>query len=252
MEQILEPEKNVTFLGKKVKGITGSTLKIIAIICMLIDHTAATLLEPYMYQNFNDKIYMLYNILRGIGRLGFPIFCFLLIEGFIYTRSKVKYVIRLGIFALISEVPFDLALFGSLHDNSHQNVFFTLFIGMVVIIIIDKLLSVNSIHKIVRYLLCIAIAFLGMYLAKLLKTDYDMLGVITIVIMCFLRNNKTAEMYGGCMTLTCGTLFEAYAFFALIPTALYNGKRGLRIKYFFYIFYPAHLLILAGIAKLLY
>lgn len=261
-------EKKVTFLGKKVKGISGSTIKLIAIITMFIDHTAATILDAIVrkqlqyeqahnilnengyYPVYDSTIMRVDNIMRAIGRIAFPLFCFLLIEGFIHTRSRVKYMIRLALFAIISEVPFDLAFNQKVMDNSYQNVFFTLFLGFATITVIDAIIQKCKQHTVLKVILSIAIVAVGCILAILLKTDYDMSGVITIFIMYLLRKYKTATIYGGCMSLTLFNLFEAYAFVDIIPVALYNGTRGLKMKYFFYIFYPAHLLLLFGICKL--
>lgn len=136
-------------IGKKSNGITGSTLKIIAIIAMLLDHTAATIInrifivkgldriDPNNLQvleeffSENSTLMLTYGFMRLIGRLAFPIFCFLLIEGFVHTSNRMRYAIRLAIFALISEIPFDFAFYGSFY-NKHQNVFFTLLIGLLV------------------------------------------------------------------------------------------------------------------------
>lgn len=136
-------------------GITGSTLKIIAIVCMLIDHIGAVILERYLYANglsyktmqmmveggFGNlqKVVIADLILRLIGRLAFPIFCFLLVEGFYYTSNRAKYVLRLFLFALISEVPFDFAFKNSWLEFSYQNVFFTLTIGLLTIWGIDEI-----------------------------------------------------------------------------------------------------------------
>lgn len=130
------------------KGLSGSTIKLIAIIAMLIDHTAATILERMMMRAgyglvISDNslmpawiakhplLYFSYIAMRLIGRFGFPIFCFLLVEGFLHTRSRVKYALRLFLFALISEIPFDLAFRGEWFYTKYQNVFFTLFIGLI-------------------------------------------------------------------------------------------------------------------------
>lgn len=130
------------------KGLSGSTIKLIAIIAMLIDHTAATILERMMMRAgytlvMSDNrlmsawiaghplLYYSYITMRLIGRFGFPIFCFLLVEGFVHTRNRVKYALRLFLFALISEIPFDLAVHGEWFYTQYQNVFFTLFIGLI-------------------------------------------------------------------------------------------------------------------------
>lgn len=130
------------------KGLSGSTIKLIAIIAMLIDHTAATILERMMMRagyalaTLNNSLmstwiakhpllYFSYMVMRLIGRFGFPIFCFLLVEGFLHTHNRVKYALRLFLFALISEIPFDLAFRGKWFYTKYQNVFFTLFIGLI-------------------------------------------------------------------------------------------------------------------------
>ena len=92
------------------RGISGSTLKIIAIITMLIDHIGAVVIAPVMIQRsgnlyMEDDLYGIYSLLRTIGRIAFPIFCFLLVEGFVHTRNVKRYAIRLGLFAIISEIP---------------------------------------------------------------------------------------------------------------------------------------------------
>lgn len=267
---------NVTFLGHQVRGISGSTIKIIAIMSMLVDHTAEVLIYPIISniaalqqqsvgdngypEIFNSGLYTTYVYMRSFGRLGFPIFCFLLIEGFLHTKSKGKYIFRLGIFSFLSEIPFDLALNGfvigsgryKLFDISYQNVFFTLFLGMCVIVSIDKILYIEKMKsKALRYMVAVPVIIAGIAAANVLRTDYGGWGVLTIVVMYFLRYYKKAEMYGGCITLTFMSLNEAYAFPAIIPIALYNGTRGAKLKYFFYLFYPGHLLLLKAIAWLM-
>lgn len=95
------------------KGLSGSALKIIAIVTMLIDHIAATVIIRILkFGGYNDGLYQLYRVMRNIGRIAFPIFCFLLVEGFMHTRDREKYALRLGCFAAVSEIPFDLAFNG--------------------------------------------------------------------------------------------------------------------------------------------
>lgn len=136
------------------KGLTGSAIKIIAMACMFIDHFGASVYQALMYSGklggiessffgaltgpgIDSKVYLGYLILRCIGRISFPIYCFFLIEGFGYTRSKWKYLLRMMIFAVVSEVPFDMAIFGSFFYYHYQNVFFTLAIGLAMIWGID-------------------------------------------------------------------------------------------------------------------
>ena len=122
-------------------GISGNTLKMIAIITMLIDHIGAGVVEPYLSMNMGamdgnemfNRLYYLDRSLRIIGRVAFPIFCFLLVEGFLHTRDVKKYGSRLLLFSLISEVPFDLIFFNTWFYPGYQNVYITLFIGLVVL-----------------------------------------------------------------------------------------------------------------------
>ncbi len=323
---------------QKKKGISGSTIKIIAVTTMLIDHAAATLLTRIMilegyYQAAVSKesylgwmaehgsLYALVTVMRSVGRLGFPIFCFLLVEGFQKTRSVKKYAFRLGLFALVSEVPFDLAFNGRVWYPGYQNVYFTLLAGILVLWAFDIIFRLKP-AKGIRYLaiaggiLLPALygtfavgeflsgfvkAFLGEFMGKsvgryesgllvlagiylvlagimlkawltfrkrlggdkawricgglavlavvmagadLLCTDYGGMGVLTIAVMYVLRNNKVLSMTGGCVTLTIMSLSEIPAFLTLIPVAFYNGERGMKMKYFFYAFYPLHLFLL--------
>lgn len=246
----------------KTKGVSGSTLKIIAITAMLIDHIGAVIIERIMIANnflsldFTNAaglsenaakmlpLVSVYFILRIIGRLGFPIFCFLLIEGFVHTRNVWKYALRLLLFALVSEVPFDLALRSSFFDLGYQNVFFTLFFGLMAITFINMAQEKFKENNIVRLLLLVVISIFFMGMAFSLHTDYSLWGVLTIIAMYTLRKNKTWEMAIGCAVLTVSSFIEVFAFVLLLPIRKYNGERGLNLKYIFYAFYPVHLLIL--------
>jgi hypothetical protein len=134
---IISGSSNSTAYNRR--GFSGSTLKLVAIITMLIDHIGAAVLSRIVFADGSHisesvPLYLVYNGMRTIGRLAFPIFCFLLVEGFLHTRNVIKYAIRLAVFALISEIPFDLALFGKTFYSGYQNVFFTLLIGLLVMI----------------------------------------------------------------------------------------------------------------------
>jgi hypothetical protein len=216
--------------------MSSFVLKLIAIITMLIDHVGAVFVP-------SDTI--LYLIMRSIGRLAFPIFVFLIVEGFHHTRDVKKYLIRLGIFAFVSEVPFDLAFYGSVRQDVHQNVFFTLFLGLLTITLIHQV-EIKLKHKlllsnVINAIITIAFSFL----AVLLKTDYDYAGVLMIVSFYIFRKKQT--MLAIILLLISGTILggiNILASLAIIPIALYNGKKGKNVKYIFYIFYPGHLLLL--------
>lgn len=231
------------------KCMSGSTLKFIAIITMFIDHLAAGVLARYLQADWTDAGYQLYSLMRGIGRIAFPIFCFLLTEGFVYTRNRRRYALRMGAFALISEVPFDLLFNGRVLETGYQNVFFTLLIGFLTVTVVDAIGQRAEGGAPVRVLgaraaltLCqAAAAIMGMALAQLLRTDYGAKGVMCILVFYLFRKNRIRQIIAGCLAFVW---WEPPALLAFCPIALYNGKRGWNIKYFFYLFYPVHLLLL--------
>ncbi len=310
-------------------GVSGSTIKIIAVVTMLIDHFAAAILMrmlvvrgiyslPGDYRGImrwlaeNGVLYYGMSALRMVGRLGFPIFCFLLVEGFQKTHDLRKYTLRLGLFALISEIPFDLAFSAKVLEFNYQNVYFTLFLGilgltafdffgkkelgaglrglftaagilllplyaglllyrrlsgwpfvpdggMLFPLIFGVLLTLMLIFYVVyrntkgadrawRTCADLAVLALAMFAADFLRTDYGGMGVLTISVMYLFRQKKVICMLAGCIVLTLMSFSEIPAFLTLLPIAFYNGKRGLKMKYFFYAFYPVHLLILWLIA----
>lgn len=129
-------------------GISGSTLKLIAIFTMLIDHIAATVILQMINNGIGGQTLIdIYWVMRSIGRMAFPVFCFLLVEGFKYTHSREKYAARMFIFALISEIPFDLAINNTVLEFKSNNVFFTLLLGLLAITVLDWLKSVDKIEK---------------------------------------------------------------------------------------------------------
>lgn len=252
--------------GPSGRQISGSTLKIIAMICMLIDHIGAVIVERALIANgyleaantseealttflqSHMGLYVADMLMRAIGRISFPLFCFLLIEGFLHTHDVKKYALNLGLFALISEIPFNLAFKGDWKDLTYQNVFFTLFLGLLMMILLREIERryaysnmLSSFLKIVVILACAAAAWL-------LKSDYNAMGILCIGIMYNVRQNKMACIGIGCAALTLVSSNELTCFLAMIPVYLYNGERGLKTKYAFYAFYPVHLLLLYLIA----
>lgn len=230
-------------------GLTGSTLKIIAIISMAIDHFGAAVVYYMLSNNYSpfcdiDTLQTIYDIMRKVGRLAFPIYCFLIVEGFYYTSNRKKYAIRLGIFALISEIPFDLAFYNSLAYWNHQNVFFTLFVALITITLMDRWKVENLENPTTSAIILANVKRVGVVivtsvLATVFSMDYYLFGILAIVIMYLTRENRFKQCILGAVFFT----WEIPASLAYIPVYLYNGKRGLKMKYFFYIFYPAHLLI---------
>lgn len=235
--------------GMARKGISGSTLKLIAIITMLIDHLAAGVLLRYLQVDWSETGAGIYTLMRGIGRIAFPIFCFLLTEGFVHTGNRRRYALRMAAFALVSEVPFDLVFRGQVLETTYQNVFFTLLIGFCTMAAIDAIGRAESAHirtqiagvAVLPMLGQAAAAILGMAFAEALRTDYGARGVMCILVFYVFRKSRLAQIFAGCLAFVW---WEPPALLAFCPIALYNGKRGWRIKYFFYLFYPVHLFLL--------
>lgn len=244
------------------RGLPGSVLKWIAIVTMFIDHTAVVLVYGWAKYRHSwgagIESLQFYYVLRGIGRLGFPLFCFLLVEGFFHTRSRRSYLLRLSAFALLSEVPFDLALRETWLELQHQNVFFTLALGLLAVIMWDKLTRGGDPDcPAWGGLSAIGCAVTLGAAAHFLRTDYGAMGVALILALYLLHGRPWERdlAAGGVLAamIPFGShwieLFGALAFPLL---HLYNGRRGRQMKYFFYIFYPAHLLLLALAAKWLF
>lgn len=218
----------------------------IAIITMFIDHSAAILypVSDILAAPFSigGKMISLYWIMRKIGRLAFPIFCFLITEGYRHTSNKKRYGLRLLLFAVISEIPFNLLYSNNLLNSGGQNVFFTLFLGLLLIHIYE-----SNHNQLIKFLAMSAVALV----AKLLKTDYGHVGVLLMFVIYLFQNMPAVQALVAFLMLSGGVA----AWAAFIPINLYNDKRGFikspLLKYAFYIFYPAHILVLVGIRYLL-
>lgn len=213
------------------KGISASTLKWIAVISMLVDHFGIAI-----YWQLEGHTYKIYEIYRYVGRIAFPIYCFLLVEGFFLTRDIRKYIGRCFLFACISEIPFNMAVYGQIWYQHSQNVYFTLTIGLCTLVALDRVRGFDAV-SVVKQLLCIGI---GAGLAQILEVDYHYLGVLFIVMFYYCREmNKWQRNLIGAVAFS----YEVTAPLAMIPIHFYNGERGLRLKYVFYLVYPVHLLI---------
>jgi hypothetical protein len=226
------------FLEKSVeknilkKGISGATLKWIAVITMIIDHFGASL-----YCLLPNWSYGTYDILRNIGRISFPIYCFLLVEGFFHTRNVKKYILNCLIFALISEIPFDMAMHGKPVYIYSQNIYFTLGLGLVALYVLDKFKYKYDIKYILARLVTIAV-FAG--LGQVLEVDYHWKGILFIIMFYYCHD---IEKWRRNIIGIAAFSYEITAPLAFIPIQLYNGERGKQNKYMFYVIYPLHLLI---------
>ena len=236
-------------------SLSGYALKYIALITMTIDHFAAVLL-PYGTP--------LYTAFRGIGRIAFPLYCFLLVEGYLHTSNQKSYFTRLLLFAFISEIPFDMALFRFPLVTSpsvllgHQNVFFTLAFAFLTMHMLDHYWFKNQWTGIAWF------AVLGI-LAEFLNFDYGLTGILVVTILFVCRKFRPDINPLLRAVLTILPLFSPSSISGLcvalaIPFfVLYNGQKGSPLpnggsfpgaKYLFYIFYPLHLTLLGIISFL--
>lgn len=239
--------------NKSVFGLSGSALKILAMITMLIDHIGAFIVYPYLTRvNVSEygETVNIYYVMRIMGRVAFPIFVFLLIEGIKYTRDIRKYILRMFIFAIISEAPFILATENNISGVTMKNVFFTLAIGLAVCAVIDKLLEYK---KLICVIICAVLVFLAGVLVSIMDTDYGIYGVLAIlagyIISRLTDNIKKRYSYIAtiaviCLVLLCCGGLEVFAVLSILPICFYNGSRGIKLKYVFYGFYPVHLIVL--------
>ncbi len=234
--------------------LSGAALKYIAAVTMLIDHTAlVVVLYGFMYNGRMllvrryDILPSLYNLMRQIGRIAFPIFLFLLVQGFIHTHDRRKYAIRLFLFACLSELPFNLAVDRTLFSFIHQNVFWTLFAGFLMMWILEKI-QFSDLPRwaaLLASLLTVAAACLAVTVCR---TDYSYHGILSLLLLYLFRYNKGLTLLTGAFSFA----WEPAAIIAFLPIALYNGEKGRAPKYFFYAFYPLHLLALVGINYVLF
>ena len=232
---------------RRGSALSSFVLRLIALVCMCVDHAGLALFPSA-------------SAFRCVGRLAFPLYCFLLTQGFAHTRDIRAYARRLLLLACVSEIPFDLAvnlstnsiLKGHVLEFTSQNVFFTLAIGMIVLTVLEGL-RVLQIDTILKTILIVGVTALGAALAYALHTDYGVIGVLAICAAYGFRNQKKElQMAVPCVVLSVLNMSELCALVDAGIVHFYNGKRGLKLKWVFYIFYPLHLLILAGICVLLF
>jgi hypothetical protein len=231
---------------------SSCSLHLLAMAFMLSDHLWATLF-PYL------------DILTCIGRVAFPIFAFMIVEGYFYTHDLKKYICRLFLFALLSEIPFDLVAGGTIFYPFHQNVLWTYLIGLLLISWIERVKKLGK--PWLNLLIMVGALILGYILGTITIVDFYGAGVLTILVFYLFRGRKlwhfAAQAACLCyinMHLLSGFCYpisilghawdfpqQGLAVLALIPIWLYNGRQGYHEKWFrvvCYAFYPVHLLIL--------
>lgn len=209
-------------------------LKLIACVTMLIDHVGAVFFPQQLW-------------LRIIGRLAFPIYCFLLAEGVHHTRNPSKYALRLFVGLLLAEIPFDLALYGQL-SFAHQSVMFTLLLAFFMAMVMKKLPLLGKVAAVIPFY----------FAAELLHTDYGGLGILMAAIFIISRELPETLLFQTCSLLAVNlayftsSVIQPLAVLSMVPISLYSGKKASGSKllqWVFYLFYPVHLLILWLISR---
>ncbi len=239
--------------------VTGFTLHMMAMLFMLLDHMWITVVRGNEW-------------MTCLGRLALPIFAFLIVEGYVHTGNFKKYMQRMFVFALISEIPFNLVSAGSIIYPFHQNVLWTFLLSLICIHLIEKSRKTQKLWiQIITSILVIAVGYL---LSILLMLDYNSAGIMTVLVFYFFRGNDfihrlgqflgvywiNFHLLGGMMyildfaSIQLSIPRQGFALFAFIPIWLYNGKRGMTnlwIQYFYYAFYPFHLIVLSVLSRIL-
>ena len=244
--------------GVRKFDLSSSSLHVLAMALMLCDHMWATVIPGNEW-------------LTCIGRLAFPIFAFLLVEGYFHTRDRKRYALRLLVAAVISEIPFNLMLGSTVFFPIHQNVIWTFLIGF-------GMMHLNELAKAkavgVRVLVAVGTCLLGLVAGFAAMVDYYGAGVLMVLAFYFFRGRKwwhylgqfaalfylNVEMLTGLgyeLSLFGESFFlpqQAFALLALIPIGLYRGRKGLSGRVFQYLcygFYPAHMLLLWAVRNFL-
>jgi hypothetical protein len=229
--------------------MTAFTLKIIALTAMFFDHLWVVFPDTFPFW------------FRGIGRLAWPIFAYLLAEGFRHTKAREKFLMRLLAFAVISEIPYDIVFGNDINFFANTNIFYTLFLGGMAICLCERLKERRGWQT----MAVIGAVLPTAVLAEILSVDYGGMGVLFIFAMYAIKSNTPRLIAFVAFTLSQFIpLVMAYSLGIEIPTrylfmipfalaaipliALYNDERGKQAKWLFYVAYPAHLAVLAIIA----
>lgn len=259
-------------------GLTSYDLKRIALITMLVDHFNAAVVYAGLRTGHLGKEYVdVYYAICSLTRMSYLLFIFLQVEALQYTRNRMNYLLRLVVFAFISQIPYNMlfsngAVYG--HYNwtwdyllsfESLNIFFTLALSFVCIWSMDEILK--RWQGPAGFIVCAAVIGLGAFIGEKIHIDYNWGGILATGMAYLARRYSTKEMIAAAITIPLGiwqfirgkclvtwfSLLEFYAILGIIPISMYNGKPGKKShKWFFYFFYPIHLFLLALLSKYLY
>ena len=235
-------------------GLDSTALRLLAILFMVLDHLWATVVPGNLW-------------LTCLGRLAFPIFAFQLCEGYRHTGDFRRYRRRLLVFALLSEIPFNLFYAGSVIFPFHQNVLFTLLLGLLAMRQADMLRREEGIKK--KSLRCLALLLI-LAGGVVLFPDYGLMGVMTVLCFFVFRDHRLFQLAAMAVLnifafkgqtipvslfgLAFDFPIQGFALLALPLIWLYNGEKGRGgkgLRLFWYIFYPLHMLALYFIQRII-
>jgi len=225
------------------KTLTSNSLKIIAIIAMVLDHIG-------ILMQYNKVVYVLF---RMIGRICAPIMFYSLSKGYVFTKNKFRYGLNLLLFAIISQVPYSLFNSDLFFNYKNYNVIFALFLGFMCLLIVDKIRL-----KLIKYSLVVLCFTLSVF------CDYAFIGIAFVLLFYMLRNSKYKYLIYNIMSViyilihlaiyrNLMILLIMLGLFLVTPLIYFdNGQKGkYNLKYLFYFFYPIHFIILFIIKSIL-
>ena len=246
-------------LKKREIGFSHNALIIVAMFTMFLDHFAYMIIQNGKLFGYDEGLYLsaiaqpegkkwftAYTVLRVIGRISFPIYAFLIVEGFRRTSNVFKYILRVFILAIVSEIPFDLMIFNKLHFPTcfaAQNVLFTFVVALLMLTVIRIISSWPS-------LFTIFVAILAGIITFFIKSDYWLWGIILTYVLYMFRHDLNLRSLLALIITFMMTVQKYFGFGAasVFFMYFYDGTRGyLDLKRFHYLFYPLHMLILYGI-----
>ncbi len=222
---------------KKFQVLNGAQLKYIAFVSMLIDHTNNALITPML--NGTGWLLRLSNLFSILGRIAFPIFIFFIVEGFFKTSNRKKYLLTLLVFGVISEVPFDMFTSKTFFSPYWNNMMFTLALCLITVWIVDFLKEKIG-NKVVWYIVSIVVVAVCSAIAMALSLDYDYHAIVLAYLFYIFYDKPVWGSVLGYLSI----IKELYSFLGFGMVLTYNGKRGRQCKWFNYLFYPVHILIL--------
>ena len=229
---------------KNLKGINGAQLKYIAFGSMFIDHFNKAIITPFL--TGTGPLVAITTIFDILGRIAFPIFAFMVVEGFFKTKSRWSYLRNLLIFAVISEIPYDMFQSAEFVNTWSQNILWGLALGLFTIMVIDKLKAYIKKRPLWVFvsLLIVALSSLG---SMLISSDYEYYAIIIIYLYYIFYDKRLLASGLGYLVI----IKEIYAILGFATVLLYNGEKGKQNKIFNYLFYPVHLLVF-GIIRMVF